>query len=88
MTSGSLWNYYGDGKNDNENEIDDNGNKTNNNSTITSTFFKYKKNLIGGAPNNTSRLNAEIVAPLKYLSNFWRSLDLSLINCEIEPDLR
>ena len=27
---------------------------------------------------------AEIVIPLKYLSNFWRSLDIPLINCEVE----
>ena len=26
---------------------------------------------------------AEIVIPLKYLSNFWRSLDIPLINCEV-----
>ena len=32
-------------------------------------------------------LNREIVIPLKYLSNFWRSLNFSLIKCEIEPDL-
>ena len=28
----------------------------------------------------------EVVVPLKYLSNFWKSLDLPLINCEIELD--
>ena len=33
-------------------------------------------------------LNTEVVVPLKYLSNFWRSLDLSLINCEIELGLK
>ena len=32
-------------------------------------------------------LNAEVTIPLKYLSNFWRFLDLPLINCEIEVDL-
>ena len=26
-------------------------------------------------------LNVEITIPLKYLSNFWRSLDLQLTNC-------
>ena len=31
---------------------------------------------------------AEVVVPIKYLSNFWRSLDLSLIECKIELDLR
>ena len=32
-------------------------------------------------------LNVEVTIPLKYLSNFWRFLDLPLINCEIELDL-
>ena len=32
-------------------------------------------------------LNAEVTIPLKYLSNFWRFLDLPLINCDIELDL-
>ena len=33
-------------------------------------------------------LNTEVVVPLKYLSNFWMSLDLLLIDCEIELDLK
>ena len=32
-------------------------------------------------------MNAEVAAPLKYLSNFWKYLDLPLINCRIELDL-
>ena len=28
--------------------------------------------------------NVEIVVPLKYLSNFWRTLEMPLIKCEIE----
>ena len=40
--------------------------------------------IIGSPPNNGNRLNPEIVAPLKHLINFWRSLNLHLINCEIE----
>ena len=31
--------------------------------------------------------NLEIVVPLKYLSNFWKSLDMPLINCEISLTL-
>ena len=27
------------------------------------------------------------MVPLKYLSNFWRTLEMSLINCEITLDL-
>ena len=33
-------------------------------------------------------LNTEVVVLLKYLSNFWRSLDLPLINCETEINLK
>ena len=27
------------------------------------------------------------MVPLKYLSNFWRTLEMSLINCEVKLDL-
>ena len=45
----------------------------------------YRKNIKwkGTEQGNTkTKRNLEIVAPLKYLSNFWRSLDMPLINCE------
>ena len=87
MTSGSLWNYYRDEINDDENENDDNVNKVNNNKTTTSKHFKYQKKIIGSTIDNANRLFAEVVVPLRYISNFWRSLDLPLINCEIEFDL-
>ena len=38
-------------------------------------------------PNNNI-LDAEAVVPIKYLINFWRSLDLPLVSREAEPDLR
>ena len=38
-------------------------------------------------PNSNSRLDAEVVVSLKYVSNFWRPLELSLFNCEIKLDL-
>ena len=31
--------------------------------------------------------NVEMMLPLKYLSNFWRTLEIPLINCEIILDL-
>ena len=31
--------------------------------------------------------NAKIAVPLKYLSNFWRSLEMPLINCKIHLEL-
>ena len=39
--------------------------------------------IIGNTLGNDNPFDTE----LKYLSNFWRSLDLNLINCEIELDL-
>ena len=94
MTSGSLWDYYRDKINDDENENDDDDDDNNNNNkilnkskTITSKSFKHKAKIIGSTADNENRLNAEVVVPLKYLSNFWRSLDLPLVDCEMELDL-
>ena len=47
----------------------------------------FKAKLIGKLWINIKTLNTKAVVPLKYLSNFWRSLDLPLISCEIELDL-
>ena len=88
MASESLWNSYRDEVNDSVNEIDDNDDKIKNNKTTTSKFFEYKTKIIGSMPNNNNILDAKIIVPLKYLSNFWRSLDFPLINCEIELALR
>ena len=57
-----------------------------------SQSFKYKANLSGktkAAVNNTSSFvkDAKIVVPLKYLSNFWRSLEMPLINCKVHLEL-
>ena len=38
----------------------------------------------GVTQNNLTKNNVKIVVPLKYLSNFWRSLNIPLINCEAE----
>ena len=57
-------------------------------SATTSKSFEYGTKILGIIPTDNSRLNAEVVVPLKCLSKFWRSLDLLLINCEIELELR
>ena len=51
-----------------------------------SKSFDYKANFIEGGvtQNNLTKNDVKAVAPLKYLSNFWRSLNISLINCKIE----
>ena len=44
-------------------------------------LLKQKKTV---QTNNNGRIdNVEIMVPLKYLSNFWRTLKIPLINCEV-----
>ena len=57
--------------------------------------FVYKNKLLGetgtqSTPNNNNGIlkDAAIAVPLKYLSNFWRSLEMQLINCEVELKLK
>ena len=89
MTSRSLWNYYRDEVNDGANENNTAGNHRENNRKITtSKFFEYNTKIIGSTPVNYKRLDTELFIALKYLSNFWRSLNLSLIICKIELNLR
>ena len=87
MISGSLRNYYRDEVNDSANETDDNDNKINNNKIITNKTFEYNTKIIRSTSNTNNILNAEVFVSLKYLSNFWRSLDLPLINRQIKLDL-
>ena len=79
-TPRSFWNCYRDEINNDANE---NFNNKIYNKTITSKFFEYKTKLIESTPDDDNTLDAGVVVPLKYLSNFWRFLDLPLINCEI-----
>ena len=77
-TSGSLWQYCKEipAVNNEENITDYNG------ANATDSFnFKTK---ITGQTRNNGRIDVEIMVPLKYLSNFWRNLEMPLINCEIE----
>ena len=64
-------------------------NLANNLATNTSSSFEYKVNLLGNpvVVNNVAKLNVKIVVPLKYLSNFFRSLEMPLINCKIKLNL-
>ena len=54
-------------------------------SIMSSKSFDYKANFIDGVtPNSLTKNDVKIVVPLKYVSNFWRSLSIPLINREIE----
>ena len=49
-----------------------------------SKSFAYKTKIVGSlAAGELEKDDVEIAIPLKYLGNFWRSLDIPLINCEI-----
>ena len=76
-TSGILWQFKRDEQPMNNNEVF---------IDITaedSSSFKYKSNLIGNTVvdvANSIKERIKIAVPLKYLSNLWRSLEMSLIN--------
>ena len=54
-----------------------------------SNSLKYEINLLGNSvvANNVARRNVKVVVPLKYLSNFFRLLEMPLINCKIKLNL-
>ena len=81
-TSGSLWQFKRDTVSANNNYLNIDNSKSS----------RYKAVLEGkttNAINNTNSFikDAKIVVPLKYLSNFWRSLEMPLINCKVHLEL-
>ena len=72
-TSGSLWQYYKYGLNDN---------------LTVSESFKSKIKITGNTPADGNTKDVEIIVPLKHLSNFWRTLETSLINIEVNLILK
>ena len=93
-TIGSLYNYYRDELSD---DADDNN--FNNIKVVDSNAFKYKNKITG----NTYNVNAiaagydankegtqikELAIPLKNLGNFWRTLNMPLISCELSLELK
>ena len=79
-TSGSLINYYRDEPS--EAEIA-NEKGAINISIRNSKSFDYKTKIVGTLAANVLEKEVTIAIPLKHLSNFWRSLDIPLINWEI-----
>ena len=77
-TCGSLWQYCKEipAVNNKGNIVDFNG------GNATDSFnFKTK---ITGQTNNNGTIDVEIIVTLKYLSKFWRTLEMPLINCEVK----
>ena len=67
-TTVSLWQYFRDEPNDN---------------LADSESFKSTIKITGKTPNDDNEKDFQIMVPLKYLSNFWRTLEMPLINCEV-----
>ena len=80
-TSGSLWQYCKEIP-----AVDNNGNIADFNGANATDSFNFKTKITGQTDNNRW-IDIELMAPLKYLSNFWRSLEMPLINCEVELTL-
>ena len=83
-TSGSLWQFKRD-----DAPVNNDGNPDEV-STVNSTSFKYKSSFVGESTivaGNRVFKDVKIAIPLKYLSNFWRSLEMPLINCKIHLEL-
>ena len=84
-TSGGLWQYCKEipARNDDGAIVDFNG-------VNATDSFNFKTKITAHTPDNDNngnivgRVDVEIIAPLKYLSNFWRTLEMPLINCEVE----
>ena len=81
-TTGSLWFYTKDEATTLNVDIE-------NNNDFKSFSYEAKLlvNTAADRLNGTLR-NAMIVVPLKYLSNFWRTLEMPLINCNVELKLK
>ena len=67
-TSGCLWQYHRDEPNNN---------------IVNPKSFKSKIKITGRTLVGGNEKNVEIMVPLKYESNFWRALEMPLINCEV-----
>ena len=84
-TSGNLWQYCKEIP-----AVNNNGNIVDFNGANATDSFNFKTKITGqtAADNNNGniagRVNVEIMVPLKYLSNFWKTLEMPLINYEVE----
>ena len=79
-TSGILYKYHRD-----EPDLDNNDNISDDKNNSGS--FKFKQKITGRTGNGCTK-DVGIMVPLKQLINFWRTLEMPLINCEISLPLK
>ena len=80
-TTGSLWNYYRDEPSD---PLSSNSESFKYKTSITGNTYNIGAGEEGYDANKVGKNETEVVIPIKHLTNFWRSLNIPLINCEIE----
>ena len=80
-TTDSLWNYYRDEPSD---PLSSNSKCFRYKTSITGNTYNAGDGEAGYDPDKVGKNETDIVAPLKHLSNFWRTLNIAFINCEIE----
>ena len=56
--------------------------------TLLMIIIPLHLTLIANTEADGAKKGVKIVVPLKYLSNFWRSLEIPLINCQVELSLK
>ena len=77
-TSGSLWQYCNDIP-----AVDNNNAIVNFAENYLTDLFNFKVKMTDQTEGDDGTKNVEIMVPLKYLSNYWRTLEMTLINCDI-----
>ena len=79
--TGSLWNYYKDEPSD---PVSFNSESFRYKTSITGNTYNIGDDEEGYNENKVGKNETEVFIPLKHLSNFWRSLYIPLINCQVE----
>ena len=90
-TTGSLWNYY---KDEPSNLLSSDSESFKYKTSITANTYNVDEKITDDDgneidnpkydANKVGKNETEVVIPLKHLSNFWRSLNIPLINCEVK----
>ena len=75
--SGSLWQYF-----KNMPAVNNNSDIVEFNGANATDSFNFKAKITCQTDDNGTK-EVEIMIPLKYLSSFWRTLEMPLINCEV-----
>ena len=98
-TTGSLWNYYRDelsnyiNDNNSPNKKSIKSKSFKYKTSITGSTYHVDEKITNAGGNDIDNTaygadkvdtkEVEIAVPIKYLSKFWRPLDMPLINCEV-----